>query len=72
MKLEENWPRGLRGEVFQRCGWMTDRWTGDDGQKSDSQKLILSLGSGELKKKKKKRMLFATVMNHALKQIHNM
>ena len=24
MKFEENWPRGFRGEVVQRCGW-TDR-----------------------------------------------
>ena len=25
MKFEENWPRGFRGEVIQRCG-QTDGW----------------------------------------------
>ena len=29
-KFEENWPRGFRGEVVQRCGWMDGRST--DGQ----------------------------------------
>ena len=30
MKIEENWARGLRGEVAQRCGWTDDRWTMDN------------------------------------------
>ena len=27
MKFEENWPRGFRGEVIQRCGQTEDGWT---------------------------------------------
>ena len=35
MKFEENWSKGFRGEVVQRCGWTTDsNW---------SQQLMLSL-----------------------------
>ena len=29
MKLEENWPRGFRGEVVQRCGQTMDGQTDD-------------------------------------------
>ena len=32
MKFEENWPRGFRGEVVQRCGRMMD-----DGQMMTAQ-----------------------------------
>ena len=27
MKFEENWPRGFRKEVIQRCGQVDRQWT---------------------------------------------
>ena len=46
MKFEENWPRGFRGEVVQRCV----RRTGDEGRRtaSDHNSSSWAFGSGEL------------------------
>ena len=51
MKFEENWPRGYREEVVQRCGWTDDgsQMTSDDGRQ------VITIAhpepcSGELKK----------------------
>ena len=32
MKFEENWPRGFKIEVVQRCGLTMNGWTDKGGQ----------------------------------------
>ena len=44
MKFDENWPRGYRGEVFQKCGWT-------DGPQADRRRTANDHNSsGDLKR----------------------
>ena len=54
MKSEENWPRGFRGEVVQKCGHTTDGWTKGHRRRmaSDHNRSSRSFSSGELINKK--------------------
>ena len=55
MNFEENWPRGFRGEVVQRCGRTTNDGRTDNGQTNDDGQQVITIArlelcSGELKK----------------------
>ena len=61
MKFEENWPKGYRGEVVQRCGQ-----TGDDGWQ------VITIAqlepcSNELKTQYKTRLTFTLNYNYISK-----